>query len=148
MTPRDCVVDASTVVKLFLAEAHSDRAIALFALLAADPGVVFHVPDLLYAECANIFWKQCQRGSCSPAKAQTDVAALRALRLTSTPTYELAEEALALAQAGGITAYDACYVALAVRQGVPLITADQKLVQKLASTAHAPVWLGAWVPPP
>jgi predicted nucleic acid-binding protein len=46
-----------------------------------------------------------------------------------------------------VTAYDACYVALAARLGVPLVTADQKLVQRLAGTALAPVWLGAWKPP-
>jgi predicted nucleic acid-binding protein len=36
-------------------------------------------------------------------------------------------------------------VALAQRLGIPLVTADQKLHNRLAGTP--PVWLGAWTPP-
>jgi predicted nucleic acid-binding protein len=55
-TPFICVVDASVAVKLYLAEPLATEAIALFGLLTA-PVTVFHVPDLFYVECANIFWK-------------------------------------------------------------------------------------------
>ncbi len=54
--PISCVVDASVAVKLYLAEPLAAEAAALFALLV-DPANVFHVPDLFYIECANIFWK-------------------------------------------------------------------------------------------
>jgi predicted nucleic acid-binding protein len=149
MTPSvSYVVDASVAVKLFLAEPLSGQAIDLFALLAGDPAVVFHVPDLFYAECANIFWKQCQRGNCTPAKAQIDQANVCLLRLQATPTSGLAADALAIALAHGITAYDACYVALAQRLGVTFITADEKLVQKLSGAPYAVIWLGNWTPPP
>lgn len=47
----------------------------------------------------------------------------------------------------GISAYDASYVALSRRHNVPLITADQKLVQKLAGLSPPVIWLGAWTPP-
>jgi predicted nucleic acid-binding protein len=42
----------------------------------------------------------------------------------------------------GISAYDACYVALAHRLGIDLITADQRLVCVFDGTAHAVRWLG------
>ena len=45
-------------------------------------------------------------------------------------------EALQLAVAHGMTAYDACYVALAQRNGIPLVTADEKLVRLLAGTPY------------
>jgi len=118
----------------------------LFALLA-DPANVFQVPDLFYIECANIFWKYAQRGLATTIQASNDLASLKALPLQRTPTFELAEDALALAIALGITAYDACYVALANRQAVPLITADQKLEKKLMAAGQPVIWLGVRKPP-
>jgi predicted nucleic acid-binding protein len=133
-------------LKPHLAEALSAEPQALFTCLT-DPASVFHVPDLFYAECANILWKQAQRGNCTPAHTTTHYAALARLPLQRTATADLCADALRLALAHGITAYDACYFALAQRQGVPLITADQKLAAKLAGLSLAPIWLGNWVPP-
>ncbi len=141
-----CVVDASVVVKLYLAEPLAAEAASLLGLLA-DPANVFHVPDLFYIECANIFWKYAQRGLATATQATAYLASLKALPLQRTPTFDLAEDALTLAVAHGITAYDACYVALANRQAVPLITADQKLEQKLTAAGQPVIWLGAWKPP-
>src|SRR5260370_31519617 len=66
----------------------------------------------------------------------------------STPALDLAGDALTLALAQGISAYDGCYLALAQRLGAPLITADQKLEQKLAPAGLPVTWLGVWNPPP
>jgi predicted nucleic acid-binding protein len=140
------VIDASVAIKVFLPEQHSAEATTLIGL-ASDPANEFHVPDLFYAECANIFWKQVQRGNASGFQVQADIVRLRALPLTATPTRGLIEDALKIALARTITAYDACYVALAQRLGVPLVTADQKLHGKLAGSPLAPIWLGVWTPP-
>lgn len=144
--PFRCVVDASVAVKLYLAEPLAAEAIALFGLLT-DPANVFHVPDLFYAECANIFWKYVQRHLATAAQVTGHLASLRALPLQRTPTFDLIDDALLLALAQGITAYDACYVALSQRLGLPLISADQKLEQKLAAAGLSVTWLGAWTPP-
>jgi predicted nucleic acid-binding protein len=144
--PLVCVVDASVAIKLYLAEPLAAEAHALFACLA-DPTTIFHVPDLFYVESANILWKQVQRGSATDVQVTAHYAALAALPLQRTPTFDLAADALAIAAAHGITAYDACYVALAQRHGIFLLTADQKLVRKLAGSPAAVVWLGSWTPP-
>jgi predicted nucleic acid-binding protein len=141
------VVDASTAVKLYLTEPLVAEAIALFDLLTATPRAEFHVPDLFYAECANIFWKQVRKGTLTAAQVAGFDADLRALPLNRTPTFELTVSALPIATTYDVTAYDACYVALAQRLGIPLVTADQKLHNRLAGTPLAPVWLGAWAPP-
>ena len=141
-----CVVDASVAIKLFLAEPLSSEAHSLFACLA-DAGSAFHVPDLLYAECGNILWKHVQRGNGTAALATAHFAAVAKLPLQRTPTADLGGDALALALSHGISVYDACYVALSQRLGVPLITADEKLTNRLATLSPQVVWLGTWTPP-
>jgi predicted nucleic acid-binding protein len=101
--PLVCVVDASVAIKLYLVEPLSNEANALFACLA-DPSTVFHVPDLFYAECANILWKQVQRGNGTPAQATAHYAALAQLPLQRTPTADVGADALSLALTHGITA--------------------------------------------
>ena len=70
------------------------------------------MPDLLYAECANILWKHVRRG------------------------------ALVLAIEHDLSAYDACYVALAKSLAWELITADERLVNKLSPNLAFVRWLG------
>jgi len=112
-----------------------------------DASSELHVPDLFFAECANIFWKQVRRGTLTDAQVSAFEAKLRGLPLTRTPTFDLTVAALPIALSYDVTAYDACYVALAQRLGVSLVTADQKLQAKLAGTPLEPVWLGAWTAP-
>ena len=122
-----CVVDASVAAQLFVPEPLSAQARLLFSLLA-NAGSVYHVPDLFYAECANIFWKKVQRGVCSATQAEQALADLVELPLQPTPTMDLSRDALSLALTHGSTAYDACYVAFANRLSVPLITADENVL--------------------
>jgi predicted nucleic acid-binding protein len=137
-----CVVDASVGIKLFLAEDLSDRADALFAHLAADPPGQFSVPDLFYIECANILWKHTRRSAYPTDKARKALTDLNGLALKHFPTADLAAQALDLAVQKAITAYDACYVALALRLAVPFVTADEKLARALSSTKYQVRWLG------
>jgi predicted nucleic acid-binding protein len=148
-TPVACVVDASVGIKLVVTEALSAEAHALFAHLARDPGARFYVPDLFDIECANILWKQIQRAGYPVADAQLNLATLTALALQRLPVTGLATDALGIAARHGVTAYDACYVAASQRLGVPLITADSKLVARMAGSPHAVLALsGLTFPPP
>ncbi len=106
------------------------QAATLFALLGTTASI-FHVPDLFFTECANICWKKDQRNACTEAEALAGLSDIAALPLASTSCHALANDAIRVALTEKITAYDACYVTLAQRMSVPLITADQKLVQKL-----------------
>ncbi len=143
----DCVVDASVGIKLCIAEPLSDRADALLALAAADSPTRFFVPDLFYVECANILWKHVGRLGHPPDKAGKDIEKLRALRLLRTPTVDLLVDALPIALAQAISAYDACYVALAQREGVRLVTADDALVRKMSGSPFQVQSLAAVVIP-
>jgi predicted nucleic acid-binding protein len=137
-----CVVDASVGIKLFLAEELSDRADALFAHLAADPPGQFSVPDLFYIECADILWKHTRRSGYPTEKALMALTDLGKLALKRYPTADLAAQALDVAIDKSITAYDACYVALALQLSVPFVTADGKLARALSGTKYQVHWLG------
>jgi len=146
--PLRLVIDASVGIKLFLRESLSDRAEALFNRLADDPPAQFYVPDLFFIECANILWKYVRRFGYPASSASEDARALQRLRLRSVSTAELIGDALRFGLAHGLTAYDACYLALAHRLDVPLITADERLVQALRTTPHDVQWLGDYAAPP
>ena len=62
-------------------------------------------------------------------RARRDVQDLHALALRSVSTLELISAALEIALAHSITAYDACYVALAEALGCTLLTADARLAR-------------------
>lgn len=128
----DFVVDASVGVKLFLMEEQSDQAHLLFTGLAQIPPARFYVPDLFFVECTNILWKYSRRFGYPLESAQQDVVDLISLPFHVVSAVQLAQDALVLAAAHEITAYDAVYVALSQRLKLPLITADRALVRKLA----------------
>ncbi len=140
--PPHLVVDASVGAKLFVAEEHSPQAKTLFQAIGGEPHFQPHVPDLFYAECANILWKYVRHSGYSPSDALKDISALRQLGLKAVSTALLAPRALDLALEWEVTAYDACYLALAEELKAPLVTADQKLLKRLKGAPVALRWIG------
>jgi predicted nucleic acid-binding protein len=126
------VVDSGVALKTVFLEPASDRADELLALPASDPLSRLLVPDLFFVECANVLWKHVQRGTIPETKAHADMLHLGGLLLARTSTADLAVDALRIALDWSISAYDTCYVALSRREAVPLVTADEKLVRKIA----------------
>ncbi|MFN8474848.1 MAG: type II toxin-antitoxin system VapC family toxin [Anaerolineae bacterium] len=135
------VVDASVGIKLFVNEPLAEQAAALFARLAATPPAQLFVPDLFFIECTNILWKYVHRSGYPPETARANLSELNRLSLRGIPTSELTAQALEIAVAQVITAYDACYVALARDLGIPFITADEVLVRKLKNSPFDVRWL-------
>jgi predicted nucleic acid-binding protein len=140
------VVDASVAIKLFINEPLSDQAEALFSILEASPAGLY-VPDLFFIECTNILWKHIKRFGYPKDKAHEDLAALKDLALHRFATTDLMEDALGIAVAHDITAYDGCSVALGRQLKIPVVSADEKLVRKMADTVHVVEWLGDFTLP-
>lgn len=136
--PLRCVIDASVGIKLVSAEANSPEAHQLLAHGSASAAALW-VPDFFFLEIGNVLWKMVQRANLAVSEAKTKLVQLKAMRLTRTQWLDLEDDALAIALDHGTTTYDAAYVATAARFGVPLITADVKLVRKLAGSPHK-VW--------
>ena len=130
-SPFRYVVDASVGIKLFVDEEFSEQAHALFTYLAADPPAELFVPDLFYIECTNILLKYTRRFGRSLEDSQADLIDLWHLALKPTSTFDLMENAWLLAGELNLSAYDACYAALAKQLDIPLLTADQPLARKL-----------------
>jgi predicted nucleic acid-binding protein len=134
---RRLVVDASVGVKLFLNEESSDLAQELFEQLLVDDDLEFYVPDLFFIECADVLWKSARARRISTRDALRAAADLQRLALVSLPTREFARPALNIAATLGVTAYDACYLAVAEELRAPLVTADDALCRTARKARHA-----------
>lgn len=133
------VVDASVAAKWLFAETHSEQAAGLLT-----SGADLITVDLLFAEIGNVAWKKLGRENLSYQDAAHALADLREIALTVHPVAELMEQALKIAQDHRRSFYDASYLALAVREDAPLITADLRFYNVLAETPlHRSVrWVG------
>jgi predicted nucleic acid-binding protein len=138
------VIDASVAAKWFLPSTGDPLAEEALRLLAgyAEGRFRFAVPDLFWAECANILWKAVRQGRWTRSAAEEAILALKARSLPTTSSLDLLEEAFSIALTFHRTVYDSLYVALALRFKAELVTADAWLANALA--AHLPVkWLGS-----
>jgi predicted nucleic acid-binding protein len=138
------VIDASVAAKWILpasGETLTREALELLKRYAAGE-LRFVVPDLFWAELANILWKAVRRDRLSGASAEGALHTMRDRSFPSVSSHALLVEAFAIATAFDRTVYDALHVALAVDCKAQLITGDERLANALA--AHLPVkWLGS-----
>jgi predicted nucleic acid-binding protein len=127
---RRWVIDSSVVIKWYVPEDDFAAARAFRV-----PQIQLAVPDLLFVELSNILWKIVRREKMQPARAIEIIEEIVASPFVTHTNESLARDAIDLALATGVSAYDASYVALAMRLNVQCITADQKLFRMLAGTA-------------
>lgn len=126
------VVDSCVAVKWVVREEDSDKAIEL---LSRDLPLI--APDFVLMEIANALWKNVKRGLLAADGATARLADVRGFFNKLVPTPELVMEAFALGDAIDVPVYDCAYVVAARRAGARLVTADSKLIAKLAGTADA-----------
>jgi predicted nucleic acid-binding protein len=133
------VVDASVVAKWFVPERLSEEAVRLL-----DDGHELASPDLLWPELGSVLWKKTRAGQLTRQEAARIVQALDQFPLTVFPSRLVLEAALEIALGTGRSVYDSVYVALAVALECPLVTADERLVNALAtgSLASYVLWVG------
>lgn len=132
------VVDASVAAKWFTPEEWSGRAVSLqsdfYELIA---------PDLLWIELANVFATHVRAGRLPSETAAELVAALPAMPVDVRPTGALLTQTLEVAMAFERSIYDAMYVALAIREECPLVTADRRLYNALGDSLPGRLaWIG------
>jgi len=132
------VVDASVGAKGLLEEEGSEAAAALLLL----PGVVLHVPGLFFVESSAAVRRAVLRSGLPASGAAARMERLCDLKVVVSEDRDLVPPAMDLANAEGLSVYDALYVALSDRTGAPLVTADRRLHGRLRGTRHRV--LGLW----
>ena len=117
-------VDASVVVKWFVAEDHRKEARVLLA-----PGIERYAPDLLLAESANAIWKKARRGEIGTAHpfVEAIITLPRVVHLQSSEL--LLRDAASIALRTGHPVYDSLYIACARLTNSVLVTADRTLAR-------------------
>lgn len=126
---KEYVVDASVAVKWFIPEVHSIAASRLM-----DSEINLHAPDFFAAEIGNILWKKIRRREIEVARASEIVNTVQAFDIEIHPSAELLPVALNFAVAFGHPIYDCLYLAVAVAQNCPVVTADKRFAAAAAPT--------------
>lgn len=124
------VLDASVLIKLYLNEDGSRRAVN-----AVKKAQALQAPDLLWSEAGNILWKYVRRGEIDAVDAEAILGEMLQMPIAATPSAELISQALEIANEYDRSVYDSLYLALAVRVDGVMLTADKRLVNSLAGRA-------------
>ncbi|MCS7145096.1 MAG: type II toxin-antitoxin system VapC family toxin [Nitrososphaerota archaeon] len=125
---KKAVVDASVVVKWFNQENYTEDALRLRSDYA-DRRIDLVAPYFLLYEVGNALRYNPDFGVEDVQSAIMDLLKIQIdLRLLDEEQIKLASS---LAYNLGVTLYDAAYLAIASREGVRLITADERLVAKV-----------------
>jgi predicted nucleic acid-binding protein len=92
-------------------------------------------PESLHAEAANALVLYVRAGRLTPAQAARGLTFVFSSGISFEPLRELVLPALEYSLRHGLSAYDACYLALAEQADARLVTADRRLAE-LATRAE------------
>lgn len=120
------VVDCSVAARWFLPDESTPYTESALQLLASRQGVV---PNLWLSEFASVFLKLERRKLLAAGLADGIVARTEALALLVDQDTPSAARLFRLARTYGISAYDATYLEVALRRGIPLACWDGGLRQ-------------------
>ena len=132
-----CVIDVSAVCAWCFEDERSPASEALLAML---PTLDLHVPALFLWELGNALVMAERRNRLSQADRQAFLALVQDLGLCidQAEAAVIWHDGITLAQAHHLTAYDAAYLELAMRRGLPLASRDQAL-QQAAERCRVPL---------
>jgi predicted nucleic acid-binding protein len=136
-----CVLDSSATLAWVLPGEATAATDALLAKVAEHGAVV---PSLWPVETANVLLHAERRRRITPAERLQAMDILNDLpiRIYNQSMIAIFGAATALAETQALTVYDACYLELAIRSGLPLGSLDRDLCQA-AVRAGVPLALPA-----
>ena len=140
-TTEGFVLDTSVALAWCFPDEHAPYPQSVLDSLAATAAAV---PSLWHLEVANALLVGERRGRCTAADVATWLGFLAALPIRTDPETEARawSDALTLARTYTLSAYDASYLELAVRRGLPLAALDGKL-----KTAALAAGVALYAPP-
>jgi len=137
------VIDASVLVKLVVPEDGSDKMHTLAALHRAGT-IRLLTPDFALTECANVLGRYARRTGTPPEDMQEAFQILCQLGIEEVAHRGLVEDSLTLAMQHDRAVYDVLYLTLARKEGIALITADERFVNALKLRGFAIILLSGW----
>ena len=132
MTPT-YVIDAAVAVKWGFPEPRSEAAVGLLGAGAVGR-VTLLAPDLFLAELGALCRRKARAGEATPDEAAERLGMLLAAAPELVSTWELAPLAFELSIRHGRPFAEALHLALALREGCPYLTGDDRAVQTLAAS--------------
>lgn len=126
------IVDASVAFKWFVPERDDEAALALL-----DSNETLCAPDLIFAEVANAMWSRLQGIDAAAGTVAEAQLQLRRILSDLFRAEALVSRAAEIAFEIGDSVYDCIYLAACERERLTMITADTRLVSKMADTAFA-----------
>lgn len=126
------VVDASVALKWFVSEEGSTQAATLLAGLDS-----LIAPDLIVAEVVNAAWRAVRAGVMLDIQHDGVAARLGAAFDGLVPLAPLAPRAAVVSRLLDHPAYNCFYLALAEARAARLVTADRRLLGRVAGTPWA-----------
>lgn len=126
------VVDASVAVKWLVDEQDSEQAVKLL-----DGDLTLAAPDLIYAEVANALWAIARRGNIGAADVRDALDVLSdAPLMVPSSTKQLMPAAARLVGDLDRPVYDCMYLALAIQEQRPVVTADRRFCNVVRGHAY------------
>lgn len=127
------VVDASVIANVV----GDDEAAGQLARARLAAASAVSAPDLVDVETVSVLRRRWLAGDLADERFQGAVDDLLALPMTRFPVGPMMVRAFELR--ANITAYDACYIALAEALACPLVTADRRLANAPLTTCTTEV---------
>lgn len=126
------VVDCSVTMGWCFEDESTNYALQVLGKLKTSHAIV---PAIWPLEVANVLLVAERRKRIAPAEVTRFVALLEALPITvqESATARILDDVLSLARSTGLSSYDAAYLELAMRAGIPLASRDQALVRAAKS---------------
>lgn len=136
------VLDNSVAMRWLLASDKSADQKYAIATLQSLQGATALVPTLWHLEAANVLLGAKNKNQLSVADVERFISQLQVLPIQTDPltSQQAYGSTLSLAQAYNLSSYDAAYLELALREGIPLATLDKDLL-KAARKAKVDIYL-------
>ena len=125
------VIDASVILKWFIPEQHSERALQL-----NDSDARLHAPTFLTLEVGNVLSKKRRRGELAAQDAEDIWRAFRRAPICRYADEMLVLTAFDLANHTKQSLYDSLYLALAMQLNLSFLTANHKFYQALKHSEY------------
>ncbi|MBX3330541.1 MAG: type II toxin-antitoxin system VapC family toxin [Nitrospira sp.] len=125
------IIDASVILKWFIPEEHSERALRL-----KDSDARLHAPVFLTLEVGNVLSKKRRRGELTAQDAEDIWRAFRRAPIRRHADETLVLAAFDLAHHTRQSLYDSLYLALAMQLNLTFLTADRKFYQALQHSEY------------